>query len=60
MARKITLAAQIHVRLKNTLLNAQRVFEEIGEEIKKPIELNENESTICQELWNTVMGEDPK
>ena len=37
-------------RLNNTLLNNQ----EIIEEIKKCIEMNENENTTIQNLWDTV------
>ena len=40
-------------RLNNTLLNNQ-VTEEIKQEIKICIEMNENENTTTQNLWNTV------
>ena len=41
-------------RLNNTLLNNQKITEEIKKEIKICIETNENESTTTQNLWNTV------
>jgi intergrase/recombinase len=37
-------------RLNNTLLNDQCVIEEIGEEIKKCLEANENENTTYSNL----------
>ena len=37
-------------RLNNTLLNNQQVIEEI----KICIEMNENENTTTQNLWNSV------
>ena len=36
------------------LLNNQQVTEEIKKEIKICIEMNENENTITQNLWDTV------
>ena len=41
-------------RLNNTLLNNKQITEEIKKEIKICIEMNENENTITQKLWNTV------
>ena len=41
-------------RVNNTLLNNQQITEEIQKEIKICIEMNENENTITQKLWNTV------
>ena len=41
-------------RLKNTLLNNQQITEEIKKEIKICIEMNENENTTTQNLWDTV------
>ena len=41
-------------RLNNTLLNNQQITEEIKKEIKICIEMNENENTITQNLWDTV------
>jgi hypothetical protein len=41
-------------RLSNTLLNDQWIIEKIREEIKKSLELNENKSTIYQNLWDTA------
>ena len=36
------------------LLNNQQITEEIKKEIKMCIEMNENENTTTQNLWNTV------
>ena len=41
-------------RLKITLLINQQIIEEIKKEIKICIEMNENENTITQHLWDTV------
>ena len=41
-------------RLNNTLLNDQQITEEIKKEIKICIEMNENENTTTQNLWDTV------
>ena len=41
-------------RLNNTLLNNQQITEEIKKEIKIYIEMNENENTITQNLWDIV------
>ena len=41
-------------RLDNTLLNNQQITEEIKKEIKICIEMNENENTTTQNLWDTV------
>ena len=41
-------------RLNNTLLNNQQIIEEIKKEIKISIEMNENENTTAQNLWDTV------
>ena len=38
----------------NTLLNNQQITEEIKKEIKICIEMNENENTTTQKLWDTV------
>ena len=40
--------------LNNTLLNNQQFTEEIKKEIKICIEMNENENTTTQNLWDTV------
>ena len=40
--------------LKNTLLNNQKITEEIKKEIKICIETNENENTTTQNLWDSV------
>ena len=41
-------------RLKNTLLDNQQITEEIKKEIKLGIEMNENENTTTQNLWDTI------
>ena len=41
-------------RLNNTLLNNQQITEEIKKEIKICIEMNENENTTIQNLWDSV------
>ena len=41
-------------RLNNRLLNNQQITEEIKQEIKICIEMNENENTATQNLWDTV------
>ena len=41
-------------RLNNMLLNNKRITEEIKKEIKICIEMNENENTTTQNLWDTV------
>ena len=39
-------------RLNSTLLNNQEITEEIKEEIKKYLEVNDNENTKIQNLWD--------
>ena len=41
-------------RLNNMLLNNQQITEEIKKEIKLCIEMNENENTTTQNLWDSV------
>ena len=41
-------------RLKNMLLNKQKITEKIRKEIKICIETNENENTTTQNLWDTI------
>jgi len=41
-------------KLNNTLLNNQQITEEIKKEIKICIEMNENENTTTQNLWDTL------
>ena len=41
-------------RLCNTLLNNQKITEEIKEEIKKYLETNDNENTTTQNLWDAA------
>ena len=41
-------------RLNNTLLNNQQITEEMKKEIKIFIEMNENENTTTQNLWDSV------
>ena len=40
--------------LSNTLLTNQQIIEEIKKEIKICAEMNENENTTTQNLWDTV------
>ena len=44
-------------RLNNTLLHNQQITEEIKKEIKICIEMNENENTTTQNLWDSVKAE---
>ena len=41
-------------RLNNMLLNNQQITEEIFLKIKICIEMNENENTTTQNLWDTI------
>ena len=41
-------------KLNNTMLNNHQITEEIKKEIKIYIEMNENENTTTQNLWDTV------
>jgi hypothetical protein len=41
-------------KLNNSLLNEQFVNDEIKEEIKRFLEVNENENTTYQNIWNTA------
>jgi hypothetical protein len=40
--------------MSNTLLNDQLVIDEIKEEIKSFLEVNENENRTFQNLWDTA------
>ena len=52
--RKKTIKNSNIWTLKNTLLNNQQITDEIKKEIKIFIEMNENENTTTQNLWDTV------
>ena len=52
--RKKTIKNSNIWRLNNTLLNNQQITEEIKKEIKICIEMNENENTTTQNVWDTV------
>jgi hypothetical protein len=41
-------------KLNNTLLNDECVTDEIKEEIKRYLEVNENENMTCWNLWDRV------
>ena len=41
-------------RLNNMFLNNQQVTEEIKREIKKFLEINDNENMTTQNLWDTA------
>ena len=41
-------------RINNTLLNNQQIIEEIKKQIKLCIEMNENENTTTQNLWESA------
>ena len=51
--RKISVKNTNTWRLNSTLLNHQKITEEIKEEIKY-LETNDNENTITQNLWDTA------
>ena len=52
--RRKTIKNYNILRLNNTLLNNQHITEEIKKEIKICIEMNENENTATQNLWDSV------
>ena len=52
--RKKTVRNTNTWRLNNTLLNNQKITEEIKEEIKRYLETNDNENTTTQNLWDTA------
>ena len=52
--RKKTIKNKNIWRLNNTFLNTQQTTEEIKKEIKICIEMNENENTTSQNLWDSV------
>jgi hypothetical protein len=43
-------------KLNNSLLNEQWVMDEIKEEIKRFLEVNENENTSYRNLWDTAQS----
>ena len=52
--RRKTIQTSNIWRLNNRLLNNQQITVEIKKEIKICIEMNENENTTTQNLWDTV------
>ena len=52
--RRKTIKNANILRLKNTVLNNQKITEEIKKEIKICIETKENENQTTQNLWDTV------
>ena len=54
--RRKTMKNSNRLRLNNTLLNNQQITEEIKKEIKICIEMNENENTTTQNLWDTIQA----
>ena len=52
--RKKTIKTTNIWRLNNMVLNNQQITEEIKKEIKICIEMNENENTTTQNLWDSV------
>ena len=52
--RKNTIKNKNIWRLKNMLLNNHQITEEIKKEIKICIEMNENENTTAQNLWDSI------
>ena len=52
--KKKTVKNTITWRLNNTSLNNQQVTEEIKREIKKFLEINDNENMTTQNLWDAV------
>jgi hypothetical protein len=40
--------------MNNTLLNDQLVIDEIKEQVKRILEVNKNENTTYQNLWDTA------
>ena len=43
-----------YLRLKNILLKNERAHQEVKEEIKKYMEVNENDNTTAQNHWDTA------
>ena len=52
--KKKTVRSTNTWRLNNMFLNNQQVTEEIKREIKKFLEMNDNENTITQNLWDAA------
>ena len=44
------------LRLNSALLNNPQTTEEIKEEIKEYLEMNDNENTTIQNLWDAAKG----
>ena len=51
--QKLTQKHTASWKLKNRLLNVDRINNEMKAEIKMFFETNENEDTTCQNLWDT-------
>ena len=52
--RKKTVKNTNTWKLNNTLLNNQKITEEVKEEIKKYVETNDNENTTTHNLWDAA------
>jgi hypothetical protein len=54
--QKQQLKSANNSKLNNTLLNDHWVPDEMKEEIKRFLKVNENENMLCWNLWNTAKG----
>ena len=57
ITRKNTVKNTTTWRLNNTFLNNEQVTEEIKREIKKSMEINDNESMTTQNLWDAAKAD---